>query len=106
MKGFNKLVVCFTDSGDKVILEKKLTDLPIREEEIIKKSIEFFCDPAPCMIHRSAVMKRIFAEIDETFSSLNKPDGVSLQWDELPYHISQYLNISGDIRQVSVKDGC
>jgi len=45
-----------------------LPEIPIKEDIIIEKSILFFSDPDPCMIHRSAVKSRI---LEETFSIIN-----------------------------------
>lgn len=64
----NKTFITFIDNKGKVILEQKLTSLSLREEALISKSIEFFNDPEPCMIHRSAVMKRMYMEISDLLS--------------------------------------
>ncbi|MCI8281190.1 MAG: hypothetical protein HFI76_05755 [Lachnospiraceae bacterium] len=42
-----------------------LKDIPIKEEILLAKSIEFFDDPEPCHIHRSAVRTRLTAEIQK-----------------------------------------
>ena len=50
---------------DETVLYDGLWDnLPITEEVIIEKSIEFFNDPEPCAIHRGAVQIRLLAELD------------------------------------------
>ncbi|MDR1559405.1 MAG: hypothetical protein LBS84_06860 [Clostridiales bacterium] len=51
-----------------VLFSGELTDLPLKEEWILKKSVEFFDDPAPCYIHRSAVAVRLLNEIWESAS--------------------------------------
>lgn len=33
------------------------------DELIVRKSVEYFSDPEPCMIHRSAVASRLLAEL-------------------------------------------
>ena len=48
---------------DTVLFAGDLMDLPLKDEWIIKKSIEFFNDPEPCFIHRSAVTIRLLNEI-------------------------------------------
>ena len=54
---------------DKAVLYDGLWDnLPITEEVIIEKSIEFFNDPEPCAIHRGAVQFRLLAERDALIS--------------------------------------
>ena len=42
-----------------------LKDVPLKEEIILKKSVEFFDDPEPCHIHRSAVRVRLISELLE-----------------------------------------
>ena len=48
---------------DTVLFAGDLMDLPLKDEWIIKKSIEFFNDPEPCFIHRGAVTIRLLNEI-------------------------------------------
>ncbi|WP_034486352.1 hypothetical protein [Butyrivibrio fibrisolvens] len=43
-------------------------NLPIAEDIIIQKSIEFFNDKEPCAIHRGAVQIRLIAELDNMLS--------------------------------------
>lgn len=40
-----------------VLYEGKLQDVPLKEEYIVKKSIELFDDDDPCIIHKSYVVK-------------------------------------------------
>lgn len=51
--------------GTHEVYRGTLTDLPLREEIILEKSEEFFNDPNPCFIHRSAVRVRLLAELEE-----------------------------------------
>ena len=44
-------------------------ELPIAEKVIIEKSIEFFDDREPCVIHRTAVHVRLMAELEQLLSS-------------------------------------
>ena len=44
--------------GEHEVYRGTLTDLPLKEEIILEKSEEFFNDPNPCFIHRSAVRVR------------------------------------------------
>lgn len=46
-----------------------LKDVPLKEEIILKKSVEFFDDPEPCHIHRSAVRVRLISELLEELNS-------------------------------------
>ena len=49
--------------GSTLLYDGYLKDLPLREEVILQKSVEFFDDPEPCHIHRSAVRTRLTAEL-------------------------------------------
>ncbi|MDR0450684.1 MAG: hypothetical protein LBH26_05425 [Treponema sp.] len=46
------------------IFDGPLQSLRFPEKLIIEKSVEFFRDPEPCFIHRSAVVSRLVAELD------------------------------------------
>ena len=48
-----------------IIYDGLLKDVPLKEEIILKKSVEFFDDPEPCHIHRSAVRVRLISELLE-----------------------------------------
>ena len=52
-------------SGEKVLYEGLLKDVPIKEDTIIGKSIYFFDDPDPCFIHRNAVRIRLTEELHQ-----------------------------------------
>ena len=52
-------------SGEQVIYEGLLKDIPIRENILIEKSIYFFDDPEPCFIHRDAVRVRLTEELHQ-----------------------------------------
>ena len=52
-----------------VLYEGYWTELPLAEEIILEKSIEFFNDKEPCAIHRGAVHLRLLAELEQLFSS-------------------------------------
>ena len=54
--------------GDKEIHRCLLLEIPISEDVIIEKSILFFSDPEPCIIHRSAVRSRM---IEEAFGAVS-----------------------------------
>jgi hypothetical protein len=54
--------------GDSEVYHCLLPETPILESVIIEKSILFFSDPEPCLIHRSAVRSRM---IEEAFSTVH-----------------------------------
>lgn len=47
------------------IYHGELIDLPFRPDVIKNKSDQFFNDPNPCEIHRTAVILRLCAELEE-----------------------------------------
>lgn len=98
MADFANIIVCFLDSQEKILLEKKLTALPLDEELIKAKSLEFYHDPEPCMIRRSAVMKRLFLELQEFFLK-----NTEISWAEFPPEFKRYLDIRCSVQKLVVK---
>lgn len=91
------MVFYFIDKENNLISENKLTSLPIKEEVILEKSIEFWGDPEPCMIHRSAVLKVLFLEIEQSMPA----DDYTI--DKLPSCFTQYVKLSPDTFRVNVR---
>lgn len=97
------LMVHMVDQEDKLIFQKKITALPLREEVIIENSIKYFDDPEPCMIHRSAVMKRIYMEIQDFFlRELNQQPHCCLSWKEVPSEIRSYLELPKEVKYMEI----
>ena len=97
MKAYN---VYFIGEHGEILIEKKLTALHLKDEVIIEKSIEFFNDPEPCMIHRSAVMKRIYMEINEFFLLAMKDGKLEVLCDSLPSSILAALDIQKVVQSI------
>lgn len=55
--------------NETLLYEGLWNELPLAEEVILEKSIEFFNDREPCVIHRSAVQMRLLAELEQLLSS-------------------------------------
>lgn len=89
----NNIILSFFDDMGNIIFERKLTAIPLKEEAIIQKSIEFFNDPEPCMIHRSAVMKRIFMEFYEFFDYNIQEGKNELLWYEIPESLKKCYSL-------------
>ena len=51
-----------------ILYDGLFDDLPIAEDVMIAKSIEFFNDKEPCSIHRGAVQVRLVAELETLLS--------------------------------------
>jgi hypothetical protein len=56
--------VLVLDGQGALVFDGSLQDLRFPEKLIMGKSMEFFRDPEPCFIHRSAVVSRLVAELD------------------------------------------
>jgi hypothetical protein len=63
---------------DLIIYQGKWDDLPLSENIIIEKSIDFFNDPEPCYIHRDAVRVRLLAELEAGLN--NNFESIPPQW--------------------------
>lgn len=92
----------FINMQSDVILEKKLITLPINEALLIEKSIEFFNDPEPCMIHRSAVMKRLYIEIGNYIENLLQKNINEIYISSLPDFFKEYLNLPSDSHTMKI----
>jgi len=98
----NKARLRFVDSNNRTILDKALVGIPLKNSVIIAHSIEFFNDPEPCMIHRSAVMKRLFWEICEYFESCISGRDTRIPWSEVTEPVKDYFDIRDEIESVIV----
>ena len=81
--------ICLT-LGD---ITQKIEDIPFAEDLIIEKSILFFSDPAPCFIHRGAVMTRLHGEIYDYFNGCSQRGINRHSWPDLPEHIQTYMSL-------------
>lgn len=50
-----------------VLFEGRISDVPIKPDAIVQKSIELFGDDDPCVIHQSYVIKEYADRLLETF---------------------------------------
>lgn len=82
--------IVLTDSRNRTLYTGNIYSLPIRNEAIIQKSIDFFDDPEPCTIHRNAVYTRLCAEIELYIMELGE---YCVSIDSLPDHLRYYIDI-------------
>lgn len=92
--------ITFLDNQNVVVESCKLTSLPIKEQVIIGKSIEFFSDPEPCFIHRSAVMKRLITEIDDYLYGVAKEGIYEIKWSDFNRKFKEILEIVADVDSI------
>lgn len=102
MKTQNKWpeIVCMDASGA-VLGRCPLNALPLREDTVIRLSIEFFGDPEPCMIHRSAVMSRMYMELFDYLAAATA-SGLS-EWaiEELPQRLGSFF-AAGQTQRIAI----
>ena len=83
--------ICF-NLGGQTFFKGLLSELPVNETVLIAKSIEFFSDPEPCFIHRSAVQARMYAEFEQWLAaSYGAADEYNVEMSELPPRFSGYF---------------
>lgn len=68
-----------TGADGGTLFRGRISELPLSEKTILGKSMEFFQDPEPCYIHRSAVMMRLYTEISDALGESAGPAPVSLK---------------------------
>jgi len=86
------------DETDSVLGRYPMVRLPIREEVVVRKSIEYFDDPEPCFLHRSAVLKRLLVEILDVFLESPSDGTSSIEWAILPSHLRDSLELPDKAR--------
>ncbi len=64
-------------NGNEIYLGK-IENLPIKEEVIIRESIELFGDDDPCIIHRSYIIKKVLFQFIEEADRVKPGNSVKL----------------------------
>lgn len=88
-----KFKIKIIDKTGKVLFDSYVTSLPLKEEMIIDLSIEFFNDDEPCFIHRSAIMKRLFAEIEDSLVDGGFKSDEEILWEDLSDKIVKLIDL-------------
>ncbi len=52
------------DPDGHILFDGRITELAVPDRVVRDLSLKFFNDPEPCQIHRSAVLCRVFAELE------------------------------------------
>lgn len=86
-------MIRFVDAERRTLLQCKLTAVRLRESAILRLSEEYFRDPEPCMIHRSAVMSRMYQELLAYFQQGPQEDHGVFLFAQLPERLSSFLDI-------------
>ena len=91
-----------TDESGQVLLNKKLTGLPLKESAIIDATKEYHNDPYPCIIRRSAVMKVMFSQIEDMLKG--RGSSLPLVICDLPERFSCLVDLPENARHVIFQD--
>lgn len=83
---------------DSVLFKGKILNIPIKEDIIIKRSIEVFDDEDPCIIHQSYVIKDLCSELLDLFKKENKTSLDGATYEEA----LSFLNYE-DIKKISIE---
>lgn len=82
-----------TDTDGRELFKGHIPELPLSEKNIKFQSKIFFDDEEPCFIHRSAVLNRIYNELNDYFMQSASSGKEVLTANNLPAKIKQYLDI-------------
>lgn len=52
-----------SDASGETIYDGPFNELPVKEEYIIKKSVELYQEPEPCIIYRTHILKKLYLEM-------------------------------------------
>lgn len=85
------------DEYGREILCCEVRDLPLKEDVVIAKSIEFFCDAEPCYIHRGAVMTRLYAEIEASACKASTGNVTAIDFESDTFKPFLYIDCDGFI---------
>ena len=67
-----------------LIFEGRVSELPVTEGLLINKCVEFYNDPEPCMIRRTAAQMRLYAEFEMWLDSIGAEEGRRVELCEIP----------------------
>jgi hypothetical protein len=94
--------ICITDESGGVLLDKKLTGMPLRESAIIDATKEYYNDPYPCIIRRSAVMKIMFSQIEDMLKDRDLTLPAMIR--DLPERFFYLVDLPENARYVNFQD--
>lgn len=87
-----------------VLFSGESMELVFPEALILKMSVRFFSDPAPCFIHRSAVIIRLQEEICALLTEAGKTGRAALEISKLDPEIQAYFGAYPGAALVSMED--
>lgn len=82
-------------SGDQVLYDGPLAELPLTDQAVLDASIRYFNDPEPCEIHRSAARLRIAADFADELEKAAPDYEMLRRWTGLPGLTEAAVSVSG-----------
>ena len=92
-------VLTLTDGAGGILYAGSLTGMDVPDELVVALSVEFFNDPTPCEIHRSAVLSRVFLSIEETL-----PSGTPVSIDALDPDIRRLFSAYPNAQRALIEE--
>ncbi|MBU3092388.1 hypothetical protein K2F40_13035 [Clostridium sp. CM028] len=89
-----------TDNDNCILYEGNLYKLPVAENIIIEQSIEYFNDSEPCFLHKSAVTKKIYYEIEDFFQEKDNIGVKEIKLGEFPLILKRLLEKIGNAKSI------
>lgn len=80
--------------NDSNLYSGPINELPIINEQVIAGSIEFYDDPEPCMIHRSAVISRYYIQIEAWLNEIDYQSNNPLDIIDIPHDIVKLIDLN------------
>lgn len=95
------LKILFKDINNNNVNEYNIYQLPLKENEIIKKSIEMYNDSEPCIIYKTFIMKMMYIEIND-FLNAKLCNHKKIKIDLEEEIIKKYLDLPNEISEIHV----
>lgn len=106
MKKEEKLTLAFEDGDGRVLRACPLTAVPLQEKTVLELSVAFFSDAEPCMIHRSAVMSRMYMELLDYFLAGLARGQSRFAAGGMPERLASFIDVAGWAAVTARRGGC
>lgn len=94
----NKVRILNISDDNNILYTGPINELPILNSEVIAGSIEFYDDPEPCMIHRSAVISRYYIQIESWLDVIGYESNDNIHLANIPEEITKLIDFSKGTR--------
>lgn len=84
-------------SASYILKLPKITDIPLREDAVIRKCKDIYNDPSPCYIRKNAICALMFEEIRMfllEFASFCSDCNEVISYEKIPESIKSYIDFN------------